>query len=82
MESDLLNEREAAQLLSISPATMNRWRCERVGPDFLRVSRRAIRYRRCDLERWLESRRVFTSDSRRLAAASGTDPREDLEAPR
>lgn len=69
MEHDLLNEREAAKLLSISPATMNRWRCERVGPDFLRVSRRAIRYRRCDLERWLEAR-VVSMGSRRLAAGT------------
>ncbi len=70
MEHDLLNEREVATLLRISPATLNRWRCERVGPDFLRVSRRAIRYRRSDLERWLEARHVSVSGSRRLASAS------------
>lgn len=69
MEHNLLNEREVAKMLGISPATLNRWRCERVGPDFLRVSRRAIRYRRSDLDRWLEARHVSVSDSRRLAAS-------------
>jgi hypothetical protein len=38
-------------------------RMRKQGPPFLRLSRRAIRYRRADLDDWLASRRVSTTDT-------------------
>jgi predicted DNA-binding transcriptional regulator AlpA len=59
-ESELLSTRDAARVLSLSPSTLDTWRCKRgrvsrdgiSGPRFLRIGR-TIRYRRADLEFWL-----------------------------
>lgn len=56
---ELLSEREAAEYLAISPATLRTWRC--IGQPtlpFVRVGG-AIRYRRSDLESWVEERTVY-----------------------
>ena len=53
---DLLNDLQAAQLLNTKPQTLAVWRCKkRHGLPFIRVGR-SIRYRRSDIERWLQAR--------------------------
>ena len=53
---DLMDENEAADFLSISPGTLSVWRSTgRYAVPFVKVGRR-VRYRRTDLEAWLESR--------------------------
>lgn len=53
---ELLDERQAAQFLSVSPGTLSVWRSTgRYCLPFLKVGRK-VRYRRYDLEVWLESR--------------------------
>ena len=60
----LLAEKEAAKILGFSERTLQKWRNLGGGPRFVRVSRRAIRYRQVDLDAWIESRlRNSTSDS-------------------
>jgi hypothetical protein len=44
----LLTSREAAEWLGLSEPTLRRWRCEGVGPRFLKF-RAAVRYRLDDL---------------------------------
>jgi predicted DNA-binding transcriptional regulator AlpA len=51
----LLDERAVAGLLGLSPATMRNWRVKGLGPNFQRLSARAIRYRLCDVEAWLST---------------------------
>lgn len=59
----LLNEREAANLLGFSSKALQAWRITGRGPKFVRISARAIRYRRADLSQWIEDRvRLSTSD--------------------
>ena len=59
----LLTETEAANILGFSIRTLQKWRSQGGGPRFVRVSARAIRYRRTDLDQWIESRlRLSTSD--------------------
>jgi hypothetical protein len=59
----LLNESQAASFLGFTPRALQAWRCRGGGPVFVRVSARAIRYRRRDLTKWVEERlRVSTSD--------------------
>lgn len=41
-----------------SERTLEGWRHRGCGPPFIRVSPRAVRYRRRDVERWLAERRV------------------------
>jgi hypothetical protein len=50
----LLTTEQAAELLSFDKRTLDAWRSRGSGPDFVRVSARAIRYRRCDLIFWIE----------------------------
>jgi predicted DNA-binding transcriptional regulator AlpA len=51
----LLNEREVAKMLSLSVASVRRWRLLRRGPRYLKIGA-AVRYRLEDVELWLESR--------------------------
>jgi len=51
----LLNERAAAQTLSLTPRALQAWRASGRGPKYVRISARCIRYRFQDLERWIES---------------------------
>jgi predicted DNA-binding transcriptional regulator AlpA len=52
-QNQLLSERQLAAELGLAPATLRKWRARNAGPPFIRLSRRAIRYRRADVERWL-----------------------------
>ena len=49
----LLTEIQAADLLRLSGRTLQAWRTQGRGPSFVRAGR-AIRYRRCDINTWLE----------------------------
>lgn len=53
---DLLDEKAAAELLTVSPGTLSVWRSTgRYNLPFLKVGRK-VRYRRADLLAWLEKR--------------------------
>jgi excisionase family DNA binding protein len=56
MEQNLLDEKQAAEILNIEPGTLSVWRSTgRYSIPFIKVGRR-VRYRRADLDAWLESR--------------------------
>lgn len=56
MENNLLDENQAADYLTLAPGTLSVWRSTgRYKIPFLKVGRR-VRYRRADLDAWLESR--------------------------
>lgn len=59
----LLTDDEAAAYLQASTSTLNFWRTQRRGPAFVKLGRN-VRYRRCDLDRWIDANRRETSDSR------------------
>ena len=53
----LISSKEAAALLGISPATLAVWRCVKRYPlPYIKVGR-LVKYRREDLDRFLDSRR-------------------------
>lgn len=53
---DLLDEKEAAKYLTVEPSTLSVWRSTgRYAIPFVKIGAR-VRYRRGDLEKWLESR--------------------------
>ena len=59
----LLRPEAAAELLAFTPRALEAWRQRGGGPPFVRVSARAIRYRRSDLLDWAQARvRCSTSD--------------------
>jgi predicted DNA-binding transcriptional regulator AlpA len=51
---ETLNEKQVADYLNMSTAILHKWRRLQMGPKFLRIGR-LVRYRRSDLERWLDS---------------------------
>ena len=61
---ELVKTPQAAAILDLQPATLEQWRWRGEGPVFVRLSSRAIRYRRSDLKKFIESRRRrSTSDN-------------------
>lgn len=49
----LLDERAGADFLTSKPATLKSWRKKGIGPRYLRIGGRAIRYRLSDLRAYL-----------------------------
>jgi predicted DNA-binding transcriptional regulator AlpA len=59
----LLFTAEAAYILGLSPRTLEAMRLKGGGPSFISVTKTAVRYRRSDLDQWIESRcRKSTSE--------------------
>ena len=59
----LIPEREAAEFLGVTVRTMQSYRQRGGGPKFVRLSARAVRYRRRDLIAYCDARLVrSTSD--------------------
>lgn len=54
--SKLVDEKGAAQFLGFTPRALQAWRHRGNGPVFVRISSRAVRYRRKDLVAWAEQR--------------------------
>ena len=48
-----MTTKEAAAFLRYKPTTLAMWRCLGTGPKYIRI--RAIRYKRTDLEQWVEA---------------------------
>jgi len=56
IQQDLLDDNDAAIFLRLKPKTLPVWRCtKRYKIPYIKVGR-LVRYRRSDLEAWLESR--------------------------
>jgi hypothetical protein len=53
----LMTEVQAADVLRLSIRTLQAWRTQRIGPSFVRAGR-AIRYRRRDLNDWMDANTV------------------------
>lgn len=53
--ADLLNETEASASLNIAVQTMRNWRWKGEGPIFVKLNKRAVRYRRADLDAFVEA---------------------------
>lgn len=63
-EETLLTQQQLAALLGISERTLERWRSEHLGPSFVRlVGRGSVRYRKADVDQWLEDQLVRRSRS-------------------
>ncbi len=66
---ELLTTPDAARILGMRPSALENWRWRGEGPLFVRVTPRAIRYRRQDLESFIQDRlRCSTSDPGPTAA--------------
>jgi len=50
-----LKTKEAAAFLQLKPATLEQWRWNGKGPQFIKLGR-SVRYRKVDLESFIEER--------------------------
>jgi len=55
-ELHVLNEHQAARYLGVSAAVLRLWRSEGKGPCYFRAGEKLVRYRRADLDAWIEAR--------------------------
>ncbi len=62
--SVFLTEKQAGEVLQVSPRTLQGWRLRGIGPKFVRFSARGIRYRRMDIEAWAASRLVSSTSQK------------------
>ena len=58
LAENALSEREAASSMRLSPNTLRKWRGQKIGPPFVKISSRCVRYYRSDLDAWMKSRRI------------------------
>jgi hypothetical protein len=59
-----MNDVSAARVVGVKPATMRSWRCRGIGPTYSKLGpgvRAAVRYRRRDLEDFLDQCRQMPS---------------------
>lgn len=52
----LITERDAADFLGYTMRALQNWRVRGGGPLYVKISNRSIRYRRRDLQAWVESK--------------------------
>lgn len=63
MDQHILTIPETAALLKVTRVTLTNWRRSGAGPPFVVMGTKSIRYRRQDVESWLESLVVTRRDS-------------------
>jgi excisionase family DNA binding protein len=51
-----LNERQAARYIGVSAGTLRLWRAEGHAPRYFRAGEKLVRYRKADLDLWIEAR--------------------------
>lgn len=55
-QQSTLSPKQAAKYVGISEAALRLWRAEGKGPRFFRAGEKLVRYRRTDLDSWIEAR--------------------------
>lgn len=51
-----LTPKQAGRYIGISDAALRLWRSEGKGPRYFRAGEKLVRYRKADLDSWIESR--------------------------
>jgi len=54
MPETFLNTRKAANWIGYKPETLRQWRTNGIGPPYIRVLGKLVRYRASDVERWMD----------------------------
>lgn len=59
MTSDkLLKPKQVAELIGYKTDTLNHWRCQGIGPKFVKLQTGVIRYKESEVMKWIESRSI------------------------
>ncbi len=60
-EDSLMTQTEVAHYLCVKPRTLEAWRVRGGGPKYLPISQRCVRYRKIDLDEWIDQHIVANS---------------------
>jgi len=63
MNQDFMTSKEVAKKLRVTTSLLTKWRRERKGPPFIKVSDRIYQYPIDDFNTWYEKNRVETKQS-------------------
>ena len=55
-QPNTLTPRQAAKYMGVSDAVLRLWRSDRKGPRYFKAGEKLVRYRRADLDAWIEAR--------------------------
>jgi predicted DNA-binding transcriptional regulator AlpA len=69
-EQHTLAPRQAARYLGISEAALRLWRSRAEGPRYFKAGEKLIRYRRADLDSWIEARLCEPGSGSKTTAVS------------
>ncbi len=61
-DDNLLKEDSAARILGVKVKTMQKWRWTGSGPKFVKISGRCVRYRRMDIDEWVDSHLISSAE--------------------
>jgi len=53
---DLWNEKQLSVYLKVDESTLQNWRMNKIGPNYIKISGRCIRYRPEHVRAWVESK--------------------------
>jgi predicted DNA-binding transcriptional regulator AlpA len=56
IEQSTFNEKRSAAYIGVSSATLRLWRSKGEGPRYFKAGEKLIRYRKGDLDEWIEAR--------------------------
>ena len=56
----LLDSDGTADVIGVRPKTLESWRTRNIGPKFIRLSRRCVRYRLADIKEYLAKHTIDT----------------------
>ena len=65
---NMLTPKQAGKYLGLSEAVLRLWRAEGKGPRHFKAGDKLIRYRRADLDSWIEARLSAPADSESVRA--------------
>jgi predicted DNA-binding transcriptional regulator AlpA len=77
----VLTEPDTAKWLSVGVSSLQRWRAQGRGPEFVRISQRRIGYRKSAVERWLASREQVNPPQGNSVTPEGNDRSRPRRAP-
>ena len=60
MTEKLMTSKQVADYLGVSEGTMYEYRALGIGPKYMRIGGRLVRYRLCDVDAWLEAQKADT----------------------
>ncbi len=60
----LLKDRDVAERIGLSTATLANWRHRKIGPRFFKIGGKAVRYDAADIEAFCRQRPTPTRDQR------------------